>query len=211
MSCFDELWGYTSERSRRVWDEMTPPPTRKVAFRLTVTYAGFQGESVLLEELYKRGKEQPLIGDDLYGGDGLLMLWSHKPIAPWQDEAWATAMRRERASAYQRQFLNEFASSRAQFIDLNLWDRCVDPKIAGFAHPDRTLPVWIGVDASVKQDSTAIVAVTFDAKAQLVRLVAHYVFQPSPDEPLNFEATIEATLLGLVRTIRCGKLPTILL
>src|SRR4029077_2525108 len=48
ISIFDELWGYTSERSRRLWDEMVPPPTRKIACRLTVTYAGFSGESVLL-------------------------------------------------------------------------------------------------------------------------------------------------------------------
>jgi phage terminase large subunit-like protein len=52
---FDELWGYTSERSHRLWDEMVPVPTRKVSARLTVTYAGFSGESDLLEALYKRG------------------------------------------------------------------------------------------------------------------------------------------------------------
>ena len=36
ISCFDELWGYTSESSRRLWDEMIPPPTRKIACRLTI-------------------------------------------------------------------------------------------------------------------------------------------------------------------------------
>ena len=56
ISCFDELWGYVSEKSRRLWDEMIPPPTRKIACRLTVTYAGFEGESILLHELYKRGR-----------------------------------------------------------------------------------------------------------------------------------------------------------
>ena len=99
---FDELWAYTSEHARRLWDEMTPPPTRKIACRVTVTYAGYEGESVLLEELYRRGLQQPLVGEDLYAGDGLLMFWSHKPIAPWQDDAWLAKMRRERASAYQR-------------------------------------------------------------------------------------------------------------
>ena len=89
ISCFDELWAYTSERSRRLFDEMNVPPTRKISARLTVTYAGFEGESVLLEELYKRGLQQQQIGDDLYAGDGLLMFWTHKPVAPWQDEAWA--------------------------------------------------------------------------------------------------------------------------
>src|SRR3984885_4394077 len=88
ISGFDELWAYTSERSRRLWDEMTPPPTRKIACRITVTYAGFTGESVLLEELYRRGMQQPLVGDSLHAGDGLLMAWHTKPIAPWQDEAW---------------------------------------------------------------------------------------------------------------------------
>jgi hypothetical protein len=52
--CFDELWAYTSERSRRLWDEMIPPPTRKIACRLTTTYAGFDGESTLLWDLHKR-------------------------------------------------------------------------------------------------------------------------------------------------------------
>ena len=58
LSIFDELWAFTSERSHRLWDEMVPPPTRKVAARLTVTYAGFEGESELLESLYKRGLER---------------------------------------------------------------------------------------------------------------------------------------------------------
>jgi phage terminase large subunit-like protein len=50
IACFDELWAYTSERSRRLWDEMVPPPTRQRACRLTTTYAGFDGESVLLAD-----------------------------------------------------------------------------------------------------------------------------------------------------------------
>ena len=37
ISCFDELWAYTSERSRRLWDELVPPPTRKIAARLVVS------------------------------------------------------------------------------------------------------------------------------------------------------------------------------
>jgi phage terminase large subunit-like protein len=68
ITSFDELWGYVSERSRRLWDEMIPPPTRRVACRLTTTYAGFEGESVLLEELYRRGLAQPLVGKDLHAG-----------------------------------------------------------------------------------------------------------------------------------------------
>ena len=202
---FDELWAYTSERSRRLWDEMIPPPTRKIAFRLTVTYAGYEGESTLLEELYRRGLQQPQIGDDLYGGDGLLMFWSHKPIAPWQDADWLLSMRRERASAYARQVLNEFASSSSQFVDLNKWDRCVDQSL-GHLSADLFLPVFVGVDASFKHDSTAIVAVAFDSGRQVVRLITHRVFQPTSDEPLDFELTIEAYLLELNRRFQVKQI-----
>jgi phage terminase large subunit-like protein len=196
ISCFDELWAYTSERSRRLFDEMTPPPTRKIACRLTVTYAGFEGESVLLEELYRRGKQQPLVGEDLYAGDGLCMFWSHKPIAPWQDEAWLSDMRRQRPSLYQRHVLNEFASSSSQFVELSKWDRCVDHSI-GHLPPDPSLSVWVGIDASYKHDQTAICSVTFDQNRQQARLVTHRIFQPSPDQPLDFERTVEAYLLDL--------------
>jgi phage terminase large subunit-like protein len=195
---FDELWAYTSERARRLWDELTPPPTRKIACRITVTYAGFEGESALLEELYNRGKQLPLVGDSLHAGDGLVMAWHRKPIAPWQDEAWLTEMRRQRASVYQRHVLNEFASSSSQFVDLVQWDRCVDHSL-GHLPSDPQLPIHVGVDASYKHDQTAIVATTFCSTRQQVRLVHHVVFQPTPDRTLDFEATIEATLKDLAR------------
>jgi phage terminase large subunit-like protein len=66
ITVFDELWAYTSERSRRLWDEMVPVPTRKISVRLTVTYAGFEGESKLLEDLYKRGLAGEEVAADLY-------------------------------------------------------------------------------------------------------------------------------------------------
>ena len=54
---------------------MITSPTRKISCRLTVSYAGFAGESVLLEELYKRGMALPEIGPALHAGDGMLFAW----------------------------------------------------------------------------------------------------------------------------------------
>ncbi len=51
---YDELWGYTSEASTRLWEELTPVPTRKNSIRFITTYAGFEGESKLLWDLYKQ-------------------------------------------------------------------------------------------------------------------------------------------------------------
>ena len=197
VSVFDELWGYTNERSRRLFEELVPPPTRGIACRLSVTYAGFEGKSVLLEELYRRGLQQLRVAPDLYAGDGLLLFWSHKPIAPWQTDSWVAEMRRGlRPNQFLRMIENRFVTSECSFVDMADWDRCVDPRL-GHVVNDPGLPIWVGVDASIKYDRTAIVAVTWEQKAQRVRLVTHRVYQPSPEEPLNFEATIERTLLDL--------------
>src|SRR5262245_57940760 len=199
VAVFDELWGYTSERARRLYDELVPVPTRQISCRLVVTYAGFEGESELLHELYRRGLAQPEIAPSLYAGDGMLMFWTHTPVAPWQDEKWLAQMRRSlRPNQYLRMIENRFVTTESAFIDLEEWDRCVDPDAAPILQ-DRNLPVWIGVDASVKHDSTAIAVVTFDRQAQRVVLVAHRIFQPSAKEPLDFDATIARTIRELMK------------
>ena len=202
ISVFDELSGYTSERARRLWDEMVPAPTRKTSYRLTVTYAGFSDESLLLEEIYKRGLEQPKIGTDLRAGDDLLMFWSHDPIAPWQDADWLRKSRSQlRPNAYLRLIENRFVTNEQSFIELPWYDRCVDPERRPLAPPlaaNKHLPrptVWIAVDASVKRDATAIVVCTYVPDTQKVHLVDHRIFQPTPNQPLDFEATIEKTIL----------------
>jgi phage terminase large subunit-like protein len=197
ITVFDELWAYVTERSHRQWDELVPPPTRKIACRLTVTYAGFEGESELLAGLQKRGQKGKEIAPDLWAQPGMLMFWSHRFTAPWQTEAWREQMREQlRPNAYLRLIENRWVTSESTFIDIEWWDRCVDleasPLIA-----DRDLSVFVGVDASVKRDSTAIVACSYDRTEKKVRLVWHRIFQPSPEEPLDFEGTIEATILQL--------------
>jgi phage terminase large subunit-like protein len=197
VAVFDELWAFNRERLRRLFDELVPPPTRRIACRLTVTYAGFEGESILLQELYNRGLTQKQIAPALYAGDGILMFWSHDPIAPWQTDAWLDDMLRSLpANQYLRMIENRFVTSEASYIEMSAWDACVDPHIGHHAD-DPSMSIWVAVDASIKHDSTAIVATTLDHKAQQVKLVTHRIFQPSPDQPLDFEATIERTVLDL--------------
>jgi Phage Terminase len=205
VAAFDELWAYNSERSRRLFDELVPPPTRKIACRLTVTYAGFEGESRLLKELYDRGLQQPEVAHNLHAGDGMLMFWSHEPVAPWQDAAWIADMRRQlRPNQFLRMIENRFVTTESSFIDLAAWDACVRPEI-GAVPSNPSLPVWIGVDASVRRDSSAVVAVTYDKNNGIVRLVFHRIFTPSPTDPINFEDDIEAILLDLKRRFSVRK------
>src|ERR1700687_1492025 len=78
------------------------------------------------------------------------------------------------------------------------WDGCIDPELSP-ALGGTSLPMWVGGDASVTRDSTAVAPATFDQPARKVRLVWHRIFQPSPSDPFDFEATIEATLLDMRR------------
>jgi hypothetical protein len=142
IAVFDELWAFRSERSHRLWDELVPPPTRKIACRLTVTYAGFSAESDLLESLYNRGKQQAQIAKDLYAGDGLLMFWSHEPVAPWQTDAWVEDMRRSlRPNQFLRMVRNEWVTTESSFLDLSWWDACTDDALTPIV-TDRQLSIW---------------------------------------------------------------------
>jgi hypothetical protein len=127
ITCFDELWGYVSERSQRLWDEMVPVPTRKISIRLTSTYAGFEGESALLEGLYKKAIVGELVGPDLYRNGTLLAYWSHRCAAPWQTEEWRQQMREQlRPNAYLRLIENRWVSSESTFVEMDWWDACTD-------------------------------------------------------------------------------------
>lgn len=175
-------------------------PARKISCRLTVTYAGFSGESELLEKLYERGLAQPQVGTDLYAGDGLLMFWSHVPIAPWQTDEWVEQMRRSlRPNQFLRMIENKFTSTEENFVEMAWWDACCTgrPVVA-----DADLGVFVAVDASVKRDSTAITATTWDRAVKKVRLLNHRIFTPSAAAPINFESDIENTILDMCRRYR---------
>jgi phage terminase large subunit-like protein len=199
ISSFDELWAFTSESALRLWDEMVPPPTRLIACRLTTTYAGYEGESSTLEPLYKRGIAGERIAPDLYAQSGMLCFWTNRFTAPWQTEAWREQMRGQlRPNAFLRLVENRWVTGAETFIPTEAWDECVDRAMTPVvANPG--LSVWVGVDASVKRDSTAIAVCTWDAETKRVKLAAHRIFQPSPDDPLDFEVTVEATLREMMR------------
>lgn len=176
---------------------MVPPPTRRVACRLTVTYAGFEGESDLLEDLHKEGRAGEEVGMDLYANGPLLMYWTHSLKAPWQTESWRQQMARQlRRNQYLSMIENRWVSTESEFIDLAWWDRsATGTPVAA----DSGLAVVLGVDAAVKRDSAAVVACGFEREVKKVRLAAHRIFQPSPDEPLDIEETLEEAVQDFCR------------
>ena len=55
MSVWTEAWGIIPQEAQRFWEEMTPVATKPNSFRMVESYAGYSGESVLLESLYEQG------------------------------------------------------------------------------------------------------------------------------------------------------------
>ena len=143
ITCFDELWGVTSERGHRLFDEMVPSPARKISCRLVVSYAGFSGESVLLENLYKRGMALPEVGPSLRAGDGMLFAWHCSPTQPWQTTAWLSQMQKSlRPNQFLRMIRNDWVTSESTFIDMaSLGSLC-----RSTSHPCRRRPRAEGLD-----------------------------------------------------------------
>jgi hypothetical protein len=128
-SSFTEIWASISESSRRLWEELTPVPTRRNSIRFIDTYAGFEGESDLLFSLYKLG-----VGPDEHpDGQGerlhptlpiyanraarLFCYWDHEPRMPWQTSGYYAAQRRTlRPSTYLRLHENRWTTGVSTFL-----------------------------------------------------------------------------------------------
>ena len=122
LTIWDELWAYRTENARRLYDELTPVPTRKNSMRFIVSYAGIEGESTLLEELYNQGMSGKRLYDDLpvWVNGSLYMYWDTEARMPWQTPEYYEVAKqdlRHRPNSYRRMHLNEWAGSEDTAID----------------------------------------------------------------------------------------------
>ncbi|MCZ6688849.1 MAG: hypothetical protein ACE1Z6_12385 [Candidatus Methylomirabilales bacterium] len=218
FTSWDELWGYISESSRRLWEELTPVPTRRNSIRFITTYAGWEGESQLLWDLYRQGvgkEEHPdgqgeRIHPDLpiYANceARLFVYCDHEARMPWQTPEYYAAQRRSlRPSAYLRLHENRWTVAETTFITPEFFDPCVDKNLSPLL-PTQECALYLGVDGAIKGDTAAVVGIIRDGEK--FRLAIHRIWRPSANEPLDLEATIEAYLREVheryhVRAIYC--------
>jgi phage terminase large subunit-like protein len=206
---WSELWGYVSEASKRLWEELTPVPTRERSIRFVETYAGYEGESELLIELYNRGVKEGrrLTHDDIYWpfpdqppiyvneAARQFTYWDDGPIArrmPWQTpEYYAAQEATLRPQAFQRLHLNYWTSSVSPFMPIEWWDGCSAPVHA----LDKHTPIVVGADAAVSSDCCALVGVSRhpqNSKHIAVRLSR--VWSPPKGGTIDLETTMGDTI-----------------
>lgn len=81
LSIWTELWGFETTEALRFWDELTPVPTLPDSIRVVETYAGYDGESELLRNLYDTGME----GRQLTNGELALVAARDKEGEKYED------------------------------------------------------------------------------------------------------------------------------
>ena len=206
---YTEMWAWKHTAAQRMWSETTLSPTKfGKSLRWVETYAGFTGESPVLEGLYRQGVQAGRRLDDdieMYANDAarLFVLWNTRPRLAWQSEAYYA---QEAAvllpSEYQRMHRNQWVASEEAAIPEAWWDACLD------RHPlrvdnegkavDRT-PLVIGVDASVSGDCTAL-SVTSRHPEHPDQVYERYtrVWTPPAGGKMDYDATLTPELERMV-------------
>jgi phage terminase large subunit-like protein len=218
LTVWDELWAYTTESSRRLWDELTPVPTRKVSMRFITTYAGFTGESNLLEELYERGKAGEVVPELAHIGNGegqpacrcnsrTFVYWDHElkshaglTISPqgYHEEQRQTL----RPLAFIRLHENKFTSNESLFITPEQWQGCYSPDVRALS-PGDGRGIVLGADASTTRDLTALVGVHPNDETNTKDVVCCRVWKPESGEyrfgkpTVDLDATIKKEIIRL--------------
>lgn len=165
ITCFTELWAFKNEAAKRLWSETTLSPLKfGKSLRWCESYAGFEGESPILEQLYQAGKKDGQQIDvgipdlELYVNQAarMLTLWNTRPLCPWQtDHYYAQEAAVLTESEFKRMHRNEWASSEDIFVPLEWWQACQLP----MPEADERDQWVIGIDAGISSDSFGIVGV----------------------------------------------------
>ncbi|OGC94596.1 MAG: hypothetical protein A2W25_02400 [candidate division Zixibacteria bacterium RBG_16_53_22] len=194
-----ELWAATHKAHVKLWNELTLSPTKfGESFRWVDTYAGYSGESEVLESLYKLAviDGQPLdlglAGLEVFSNRRFFCLWNTKPLLSWlTPEYYAQEAAMLTDNEFRRLHKNEWVSSSETFVPLEWWTAC---KVASMPPVERN-PVVIALDAGISDDAFAMVAVSRENKQVRVRYAK--AWRPPKDGQVDFR-NVETELKRLV-------------
>jgi len=196
MVSFDELWGFRLESARRVYEVLCENPARTDFMTLIASHAGYEKRG-LLWELYQSGLDEKKKPDDFY------FLWSHEHKASWVTPEFLERQKNKpgmRPEVFKRFWLNEWTESELSFFMERDYLSCVNKDLRPVIS-DKTLEVWIGVDASVSNDTSCVVAVTRTPERR-IRLVTYKVWKPTQRKKMDLDATVGNSLLELNKNFK---------
>jgi phage terminase large subunit-like protein len=201
---YTELWAARNTAAQRMWTETTLSPTKfGRSLRWVETYAGFDGESPILQNLYRQGVEngERLDPDlEMFANHAarLFCLWNTVPRLAWQTpEYYAQEAATLTENEFDRVHRNRWVSSVSIAIPSPWWEACRDPM--PLVPGDRT-PLVIAVDASTKHDCTGLVVVSRHPKESTHVCERHcQAWYPSPALPMDYTRTLTPAIRELCK------------
>jgi phage terminase large subunit-like protein len=195
-----EVWGAMGTRPEMLWSEAALSPTRVgKAFKFVESYAGFIGQSLILERLYnsviKEGLPHATI-PELFTSGASIGYWRTRPIMSWQldnPDYYAQEAGQLTPSEFARMHRNQWSMSSESFIPVDWWDSCNVGTLDDLAGRG----VIIGIDAAVENDCFAIVVVS-SSKEGKPQVRYCNIWTPPKGGQINF-ADIETELLRLFK------------
>jgi len=170
LVCFSELWGAHQKAQQRMWTELTLSPLKfGQSFRWVETYAGFSGESPLLEKLYQDGVKDgapvawagefdPPMEAYVNRPGRLLCMWNTYARNPWQtEEYYAQEAVSLTEDEFDRVHQNQWISSMNAYISKAWWEACLDHDIPPLLDLQ---PVILVLDAAVSGDTFGVLMVS---------------------------------------------------
>lgn len=185
---YSELWGWSSQAHQDMWAEMTISPTKYGrAQRWIDTYAGFSGESPVLEFLYEQVVNDENCIDPEYQfyankRSKIFATWVTKARFPWQTDAYYAEQRSTLTdNQFRRMHENQWVTSEQAFLpDMKWWTRLKDTNMPPLT---KYTPMVVAIDAGTDSDCFAIVGVTIDPRRKDDRCtLVRYVRVWYPDQ-----------------------------
>lgn len=155
---YTELHAAKHAASQLMWTEtkLSPLLTGK-AQRWIDSYAGYSGESPILEPLFQRlVKDENRISSEypFYANGRSFAMWNTTPRLPWQTTSYYESEAQQLLpNEFERIHHNQWVSSTQSFIQIEWWDAC---KVAELPALNRYREVVVALDAAVSNDCFAI-------------------------------------------------------
>lgn len=186
---YTEAWGLKDKKDIQMWEEMRISPTKFGQGQIWVeSYAGFEGESPILWDLYENGVINgelltlydndgiAIEGLEVYKGEGgQLTLWNTQPRLPWQTpEYYASEEASMTPGAFQRVHRNQWASPLSVFVPPEWIDAC-RVKTEDLPPMYHNQPMIVVLDGSVSNDSFGMFGLTRHGNNVVVRFAREWI------------------------------------
>lgn len=181
----DEVHAWIYENQRRLFDELIIPPTKPDGVRWLSSYAGFEGQSILLREWWDKALKGQRVNDELpiymNPDAGILALIDTGEVSwrmPWMNPEYINQVREaERPNTFRRLWLNEWVSAESEYIPTETWYACYSPEVKPI-EPGEHARMVLGADASTSRDYTALVGCVYNRKLKTVDVRFVKVWKP---------------------------------